>query len=222
MTDEAEPDLAELYLDVAARVRVLAAEEADRLESTPVPTCPGWSAKDVVAHLAGSVEDALAGTLTGIPTDEVTAAQVESRRGRPLDDLLASWEASAPAFAEVVSSLGIWPAVIDVTTHEQDLRHALDRPGARDGAALVAGARTMAGQVRVPRRLTMTTEDGTWTRGPRDAEPLGLDTTTFELFRVLMGRRSREQLVALPWSDDPGAVVDHLCFFGPSPVAIIE
>jgi uncharacterized protein (TIGR03083 family) len=222
MTDASTVDLAAYYLAGCNRVSTLARAEADRVADTAVPACPGWSAKDVIAHVSGIAEDALAGKLSGIPDDETTAEQVASRRDRTLDDLLAGWEASAPAFATTVADLGIWPAVMDVLTHEQDLRGALDRPGARDAPGVIEGLRVMAGGLRVPLRLTITTEDQRWERGPRDADTISLATTNFELFRVLFGRRSREQILALDWSADPGDLVDHLYFFGPAPGPIVE
>ena len=222
MTDAPTVDLAAYYLEGCERVCALAREEADRLAETPVPACPGWSGQDVIAHVSGIVEDAMAGTLAGIPDDDVTAAQVASRRDRSLDELLSGWEGSAPAFAATIADLGIWPAVMDVLTHEQDLRGALDRPGARDAPGIVEGVSVMAGGLRPPLRLTIATENRQWERGPRDADTITLRTTNFELFRVLFGRRSREQLLALDWSDDPSLVVDHLYFFGPAAAPIIE
>ncbi|WP_268812326.1 hypothetical protein [Mycolicibacterium stellerae] len=36
------------------------------------------------------------------------------------------------------------------------------------------------------------------------------------------GSRSRSQLAAMHWSDDPSRVLDHLCMFGPADKDIHE
>ena len=93
-----------------------------------MPACPGWTVHDVVAHLAGIVDDALHGRLDGVATEPWTAAQVEGR-GATSAQLLAQWAAQAPAF----ESASLPPqAVADVACHEQDIRNALERPGDRE------------------------------------------------------------------------------------------
>ena len=47
-----------------------------RLWNKAVPACPGWSVRDVVAHMTAVAEDWAAGSLAGPPTDEQTAAHV--------------------------------------------------------------------------------------------------------------------------------------------------
>jgi hypothetical protein len=42
-----------------------------------VPTCPGWTVRDVVAHLAGLCEDWVQGRLAGYASEAWTANQVE-------------------------------------------------------------------------------------------------------------------------------------------------
>ncbi|MHB8670278.1 MAG: maleylpyruvate isomerase family mycothiol-dependent enzyme [Acidimicrobiales bacterium] len=108
----------------------------------PVPACPGWSVRDVVAHLSGVCADILAGNLAGVATDPWTEAQVGERRGRSLHELLAEWQELAP---QVEAFAGGFPGrtgaqwVLDLTTHEHDIRAALDRPGARDSDGVSIG-----------------------------------------------------------------------------------
>ena len=33
----------------------------------PVPACPGWRVRDVLAHLVGNLEDGRAGRISGLP-----------------------------------------------------------------------------------------------------------------------------------------------------------
>ena len=45
--------------------------------------------------------------------------------------MLDRWAAGAPQFEDAIQAFEIWPAVIDVGTHEQDIRGAIGRPGAK-------------------------------------------------------------------------------------------
>ena len=71
-----------LYLEVAQAVRtVIDAHDAQGDE--PVPTCPGWTVRDVVAHLAGLADDWLTGNL------EVYASDDAERKF--VGDFVAAW-----------------------------------------------------------------------------------------------------------------------------------
>jgi uncharacterized protein (TIGR03083 family) len=224
--DAPAPDLAQLYRDTRERLTALVAGLDEQALATPVPACPGWQVQDVVAHLAAIVEDALAGRLTGPPSEAETAVQVARYKGRPMPQTLDGWTAGAPRFEEVISAFDIPPAVIDVASHEQDIRGALGRPGARDCPAVQQMAGWLLQNLRTPVPVLVTVEDAEFRIGPTGAggqEPvLGLRTTRFEAFRWRMGRRSRDQLAALDWSGDPAPVLDHLVVFGPARTDIIE
>ena len=91
-----DADLAGLYRQTRERLAGLVSGlEAEAL-TTAAPACPGWAVRDVVAHLTAVAEDAVAGRLAGIPTDEQTAAQVAARAGVPVLRLLARWQEAAP------------------------------------------------------------------------------------------------------------------------------
>lgn len=109
-----------------------------------VPACPGWTPKDVAAHLTGVCADILAGRLDGVGTDPWTAAQVDERRSKNLDDVLSEWaevgeqiEALLPNFPEWAAN----QAVFDLLSHEHDIADALGLPpperlGLRPGTML--------------------------------------------------------------------------------------
>ena len=120
------------YLRAQERVDVLLRTLDHEAWVRSVRACPGWRVRDVLAHLVGTPEDAVAGRLDGLPTTEQTAEQVERHRHDDPVDLLDQWLAMGPMVAAAVTASGLWPAAIDAVTHEQDLRAALDRPGARD------------------------------------------------------------------------------------------
>ena len=61
-----------------AILRSLPDEDAER----PVPTCPGWTVKDLACHLYGIPDDIIHGRMENVGSDAWTLAQVE--RGRDL------------------------------------------------------------------------------------------------------------------------------------------
>lgn len=120
-----------------------------------LPTdCPGWSVRDVIAHLAH-----LEHVLTQPPepiSDEVTVvsdyteAGVEARRGTPIADVVDELRTAVEHRAAALETLPEDPSApapvtpggvpwswdtllrnrcIDVWVHEQDIRRAIDRPG---------------------------------------------------------------------------------------------
>ena len=215
-------DLARMYRETRERLTALVAGLGEAELGTPVPACPGWAVADVIGHLAAIPEDALAGSLTGPPSEEETAAQVNRFRSRPMAQTLARWTELGPRFEEVVAAFKVWPAVIDVASHEQDIRGAVGQPGARDTEVIRQMSGWLIARLRPPVRLRVTVEDTQIQVGPDGGPVLGLTTTRYEAFRWRMGRRSRGQLAALDWSGDPTPVLDHLVVFGPARADIIE
>ena len=136
--------------------------------------------------------------------------------------VLASWAAAAPEFEQVVGGFSVWPAVVNVVSHEHDIRGALGRPGARGSDAVWHAAGWLLAGLRSPVPLRITVEDAEFLAGPAGEPGLQLTTTRFEALRWRMGRRSRAQLAALGWSGDPAPVLDRLAVFGPAAVDVIE
>src|SRR3954453_20306298 len=129
--------LGALYEDTRQRVIDLV-RESTLLDffaaATPLPACPGWRVRDVIAHLSGLATDIASGNLDGAATDAWTAAQVDARRALSLDDLLAESDDVGPRLAGFLDDFpGRYGAqvVADITVHEHDIRGALRRPGAR-------------------------------------------------------------------------------------------
>lgn len=219
-----EVDLGRLYRDTRERLSALVLGLDDSELATPVPSCPGWSVSDVMRHLLGVVEDVMAGRLTKPPSDAETAGQV-ARHGRtPLPAVVERWATLAPPFEELIGGAAVWPAVMDVAAHEQDIRGALGRPGARDAEVVRAGAQRLVALMRPSVPLRVVCEDFEVLVGPEDPDhaELVLRTTRFETFRWRLGRRSRSQVHAFDWSGNPEPVIDQLFIFGPSPTDIVE
>lgn len=215
-------DLARMYRETRERLTALVAGLDEAELDTPVPACPGWSVADVVGHLAAVPEDALAGRLTRPPSEDETAAQVDRFRGVPMAQTLAAWTELGPRFEEIVAAFKVRPAVIDVASHEQDIRGAVGQPGARDTEVIREMSGWLLARLSPPVRLCVTVEDTQIQVGPEGTPVLGLTTTWYEAFRWRMGRRSRSQLAALDWSGDPAPVLDHLVIFGPARADVIE
>jgi uncharacterized protein (TIGR03083 family) len=232
----ADPRLmARLYQETRERIIALVSGLDDAAWSTPVAACPGWSVRDVVAHLAAVADDWVGGRLAGAPTDEATAAQIARFGGYDVAEILAAWTDAAAQLDHMAETAGIAPPLGDVTCHEHDVRAALSRPGSRDSAAVWYTSDQLLTTLHTPVPLRVTVEDAQYHRrddraagyqsGPDDragrAEIL-LSTTRFEALRWRTGRRSRAQLAAMDWSGDPTPVLDHLYMFGPAEADFIE
>lgn len=216
-------DLPELYRDGQQRLVALVREIGPAEWDARVPGCPAWTVRDVVAHVSGVADDILTGNTAGATTEPWSAAQVERGRGRSVPELLDRWTANLPAVeAFLAAHPRRWAAVVDVAAHEQDVRGAVGRPGARDNPTIRAMTPAMLASLDVPRPLVVRTEDGEARVGPDAGPPAVLSTTRFEAFRLRLGRRSRAQVARLDWSADPGPYLDHLFLFGPSPADIVE
>jgi uncharacterized protein (TIGR03083 family) len=155
-----------------------------REEEWDLPTdCPGWSVKDVVAHVAG-----LEGWLAGDDVPQVEVPQrphvtndvdrfierfVEARRGRSGAEVVEELAGiltrrQAQLYGEVqeldtviVGAFGPAPAeqvlgtrILDVWTHEQDVRHAIGRPGNLDTAAAAVAVHRF--ELGLPRAVART------------------------------------------------------------------
>lgn len=216
-------DYGQIYAEGRERVSALVGDLTAAQAAMRVPTCPEWAVTDVLAHLAGISADVLAGNLAGIGTDEWTDVQVAARRGRTVGELVAEWAEHGPRveelavhFPERVASQ--W--IMDLTSHEHDLRCALGRPGARDSEGVRVGAdfliagglHTAISTAGLP-ALEVRGDDRTWIAG--EGEPVGvLAAPSFELLRAFSGRRSAAQVRTLAWPVDPDRYLPVL-EFGP-------
>src|SRR5438132_11341602 len=84
------------YAEGRRRITQLVQEAGDAGAQTPVPTCPGWTVHDVIAHVTGVCADVLAGNIEGVATDPWTEAQVLERKDRAMAELVAEWSELAP------------------------------------------------------------------------------------------------------------------------------
>jgi uncharacterized protein (TIGR03083 family) len=192
-----------LYRTCRERITALVSEPSVD-ETLVVPATPQWTLHDVIAHLAGVTEDALNGNMVGAPGDDWTAAQVARGRSRSLTELLSGWQERAPTVEAVFSSPDGAPmlaGVIDVHTHEADLRHALGLPVDVPADFLAwAGTRFRDGFA------SQVTAAG--------LPPVDLSLSDLEWFRGRLGRRTEAEVRAYPWPADPSPYVHLFFVFG--------
>ncbi|MEM7323786.1 MAG: maleylpyruvate isomerase family mycothiol-dependent enzyme [Actinomycetota bacterium] len=207
------------YLDVVSRVSAMAAAADPVALDAEVPACPGWSAADVVRHLAGLAEDWVDGHLEDYGSDRWAQAQVDRFRETDMVGVISAWDRAVGRFGDLgPSPLGGTPAMWafgDAVVHEADLRPVL-APGTTvppDGMALglkaaIARWRAELGAAGTPPLDIVVPDLRTWRVGDPDAEAASVTTSGYELFRALFGRRSRSQVEAWDWSADSAPYLD--------------
>ena len=225
------------YRTTRDRMEALARGLDTARAETAVAACPGWSVRDVYAHVVAVIGDAVAGTLTGVPTDEQTAAQVAARADLSLAEICDEWRSYDDRLDDLLSllePLDAAPVLIDQWTHEQDVAAALGIVSGRDAgftrwAASKVGPQFMVAahraglasvELRVDGLEPMRSERGADAPTPQVA----LDVGAHEFVRGALGRRSRAQIGAWAWSGthDPTPYVDALLVFGVAEDDLVE
>lgn len=203
----------------AARERMSALIDAtatDRRRHV-VQACPAWSVHDLISHVTGIAVDLAAGNAPTGDAQPWVDRQVDERRGRTTDDVIAEWTRASTSFESMIaaSPKAFWGLVYDLVVHEFDLRQALgDRNGREAEAVAVAaelGLRLVKGDLRKS-GLGAVVVDMAGERirvGDGDVE-LVLRTTPFECLRLLGSRRTRSELEAADFDGDLGRYLDAL------------
>ena len=192
--------------------------------ATPVPACPGWRVHDVLGHLVGIIEDAVAGRIAGPPSPTQTSEEVGRHRDDEPQAMLDWWDGAGPLFEDALSHGDRWPAFLDVLSHEHDIRGALGERGERGGVEVERAAELLLARASLPRAVTVDLgRRSIRVLGAAADEPgLVLRTNAFEVLRLRLGRRARAQVRDLEWSSDPEPVLDDLFVFGPAEVAFAD
>jgi uncharacterized protein (TIGR03083 family) len=208
-------DAAAAYRVIHDRVGTLL-RGRDGIAERSVPACPGWTVRQVVAHLAGVAEDIAAANMEQKGTGPWADAQVRRLGERSIDELLDLWAESLDTVASrltLATDAGVCQLVFDTLTHEHDIRGALNEPGSRSSdlayRAALSFVTTMGDQFIRQARLTALQLTTPTTGSVQLGDPRGtgghveLDISDFEALRAFGGRRSVQQLLALPWLGDP-------------------
>ncbi|PVY97277.1 maleylpyruvate isomerase family mycothiol-dependent enzyme [Actinomycetospora cinnamomea] len=190
--------------------------------ATTVPACPDWTVRDLLSHMVGLGADVVAGNEPDDHNAAWTARQVDARRDRDVDALVAEWRALTGPLQSWMAEHGTRP-LGDVTIHEQDLRGALGEPGAQDTPATAAMRERFAGRLgaRLDPELPPIALVGpgwSWcSRGEPTDAPVELRASDFDLARALVTRRSAAQLGAWTVRGDVGPYLDAFAILGPLP-----
>jgi len=188
---------------------------------TPVPACPGWRVRDVIAHLTGLCEDWADGRLDGYASDSWTADQVSRSAGRTCERIVQSWAEAMVPFAGVDDVLlGSPPArwaFGDAVVHEADVRGALAAGRVPEDTVLFGLHDTMGrwqreilGPAHLP-ALHVRPPDARrdwWLGTAEDPTAVVVTVPVYDLFRALAGRRSADQVREWEWSADPEPFID--------------
>lgn len=215
-------EFADAYREGRERIVGLMTSLSDDELTREVPACPGWQTRDVLAHLVGICTDTNAGNIEGAGSEEYTSRQVNERKGRSVDEIVAEWNEQAPAFEQMLDS--IHPAISggiigDLVTHEQDARGAVDKVGGRDGLAfdlaLESQVRFFGRRIKEAKLPTLEVTAGgkNWVAGKEEVSGT-LEADPFELLRGLTGRRTHTQVRSFSWSVDPGPYLPVFSMYG--------
>ena len=203
--------VADAYLDTYQRLTALAGGLTEAELASPVRACPGWSAQDTLAHLTGVAVDLVAGE-GRVAAPDSTARHVSDRADDSQEAVLDEWAAVVDQLADLLAAAGsgLTAVAIDIWTHEQDIRNAIGKPGGRDAPGLQL---TLKAAISADQRIQqaglapvhLVTGEKTWFlgNGARDGADVRLDLDPYEAARMLMGRRTYEEMAAYPWVGDP-------------------
>jgi uncharacterized protein (TIGR03083 family) len=184
-------DWGQLYRDHVEALETLGPTLTDQQLATRVPATPGWTVREVFAHLAGGASDGTSGRMDGAPSPEWTERHVAERRHRAVADNLAELRSNTDAIVEAVAGNPRPAFVWDIAVHHADLHEAL-------------------GLDRMPERLWAPVAEAVVPQVPE----LASVAEPYELFRARFSRRSRRQMQA--WGTDlPAERLDEICIFGP-------
>ena len=166
--------IARLYQEPRERVIGLVTGLDDAAWSTAVAACPGWSVRDVVAHMVAVAEDWARGRWAGPPTDEEAAAQIALFGDYDVAEILAACTGAAhswttwpkppgwhprSATSPVMSTTSAVPSAARGTGFRRGLvflRPAAHEPSAAGAAARDGGRRPVSERTRRPSRNTAT------------------------------------------------------------------
>lgn len=147
----------------------------DEIEWKAPSRCGDWTAGDVAAHVIGQLADVTAGRFDGLGTPEVTARQVEERRGRTAvelaDELAAvsivadailgsfdetAWNGPGPAGGSTLGD-GVEALSCDATVHADDIRAATGRSTEMSGMRIAVShlAQVLTDQGHPPATLRL-------------------------------------------------------------------
>ena len=242
-------EIGDLYDQVRKETSELVAGLDPAQLEIEAPATPGWSVRDIVAHLAADATylinddfpreffQAFGEADAVLVLNDWTSGQLAEREDRSLEELLQEWDTSGSEVAAMMRGEKPWPEgnfpfadrilLTDATVHQQDIFGALGLQRGHDSAAIKIGLSgyiaTMGWRLSsagIP-PLRFDLGEKTYTAG--EGEPGATVTASrFEFFRAMSGRRSPEQIKAYKWHGDPAPYVDYFYPYGVRQEALVE
>jgi uncharacterized protein (TIGR03083 family) len=242
-------DLADVYEDVRRELSELVTHVSDDERATPVPATPGWSVRDVVAHLAGDAACLIVGDYPReffesfgddaavVTLNRWTSGHVSARANWSIQEIIDEWEKSAAVLTQMMRGETSWPndipffadrvLITDIGVHQHDIYGALGIARDREGPPVRIG---VAGYIAIL-DMRLRSDEGPALRlevghkerivgGDEPATTLRSDR--FELFRALSGRRSPDQVKGYDWDGNPDPFLMYFYPYGVRTEALIE
>lgn len=224
------PEYSSAYRGCRERMTEIVTDAPEEQLTGRVPACPGWTIKDLYAHVTGVAEDFAGGNVDHVGSDEWTAAQVMRRSELSVPEMVDQWQRISQQVEQTLDQIppgGAAMMIGDVVTHEHDLRGAAHRPGARDSDAVWIGLdrfiKWFGKRIKDSGLPSVLVHSGgrDWQAGVLEAE-VELEGEPYELLRALTGRRTQEEIRSLTWSRDPGPYIDLFSTFPPAQATLSE
>jgi uncharacterized protein (TIGR03083 family) len=143
-------DIATMWQDLQQRWITLIETATPEQLAAKVPATPGWTPKELLAHVVGVDRDTLDGADTDGQSEKWTQGHVDARADAGVADIVAEWRAMAP---EVLAFIAANPPektavlVLDGFIHEQDARTLLPGGPITDDGAVPFGLTVFSGMV---------------------------------------------------------------------------
>lgn len=187
-------DWGQVYRANIDAVTALADGLTDDQLATRVPASPGWTVRDVLAHLCGSPADALSGRMDGAPGPGWTQRHVDERASSTIADLVAELRGGVGAVTATLEDNDRPALVWNAAVHHADLHEAL-------------------GKGAPPEQMWLPVVEA---MEPSLGEHAGAlaGVPDYEKFRMFFSRRSRAQTAAWDTGLDQ-ETLDGFSIFGP-------
>ena len=212
-------EVLELYRGVSERIIGLVRTD----QNAGLPSCPLWSAMDLLRHVTAVCQDWVAHRLDGYGTEQWTSDGVNRLSTLNFDEVSCVWRTAINQMGSLSDEPGMGDPVRyafgDAATHEADLRAVL-----APGTTLPPEALTLATKSSFVVWRQHLTECGApdlvieLEQGPTlnvgKGQEVVLRVSEHELFRMLNGRRSISQIEEYEWSADPEPYI-HIGLGGP-------
>tara|TARA_Y100001970_G_scaffold179520_1_gene218479 strand:- start:32932 stop:33648 length:717 start_codon:yes stop_codon:yes gene_type:complete len=207
------PEVLEIYRGVSDRTIDLVEKD----QGARLPSCPLWSAMDLLRHVTAVCQDWVEHRLDGYGTERWTQEGVQRLSSLNFGEVSLAWRTAIDQMVSLTEEPGLGDPVRyafgDAAAHEADLRAVL-----APGTTLPPEALTLAtkssfvvwrqhlNECRSPGLTIELLQGPTLNVGTNQG--VSLRISEHELFRMLNGRRSISQIEEYDWSVSPESFID--------------